>query len=336
MGFILIVDDRDPQIQYHCPVTKETVSPGSYFRNTWTSIKSLSCGQQSGWFSHVFNGTQTRIWGSAFQTNQNYSVKIDDGPFIVQSGDGYFESPILEDGLHTVVYAAGAMSLYPTFDYLTVTAGSTTQLLGQTVIVDDSEIAEYSGQWSTQSLTQLPLARSSAIYRNTTHWTSTVGDNFTFQFNGNSVAVYGVLPNLLNNTDSGNSSAAYIVDGVPTVVSLPSGSNQVQPMTEFFHVELEAGMHTLVFNLTEVAPSHVIGIDFVVYNSSVDTSTVQSPIVTSPKKTDHTRIIVGATLGVLAALALFGLLIFIYRRRRSRNAKTTSGATWDVVTKGNQ
>jgi hypothetical protein len=90
----------------------------------------------------------------------------------------------LEDGLHTVVYAAGAMSLYPAFDYLTVTAGSTTQLLGRTVIVDDAEIAEYSGQWSTQSFEPLVLGRPSAIYKNTTHWTRTVGDTFTLQFNG--------------------------------------------------------------------------------------------------------------------------------------------------------
>jgi hypothetical protein len=86
---------------------------------------------------------------------------------------------------------------------------------------------------------------------------------------GNSVAVYGVVQ---NNTNIVNSTAAYIIDGVSTVVSLPPGSSFVQPMTEFFRADLTAGTHTLVFNVTEVAPSHVFGVDFVLYNSSVDTS----------------------------------------------------------------
>lgn len=132
----------------------------------------------------VFLGTQTRIWASASQRNQNYSVKIDDGPFVVQSGDGYFESPILNDGQHTVTYSAGDTSLYPALDYLTVTAGPSTQLLGRTVIVDDTEIPEFSGQWSTEPPTPFVLSRPSALYKNTTHWTRTVGDTFTFHFNG--------------------------------------------------------------------------------------------------------------------------------------------------------
>ncbi|KAJ7672733.1 hypothetical protein B0H17DRAFT_947594 [Mycena rosella] len=336
----LIVDDSDPEIQYHCPVTHETVK-GSYYENTWTTIKSLSCGQQSGWFSHVFNGTQTRIWASASEANQNYSVKIDDGPFIIQSGDGYFKSPVLQDGEHTVVYAAGAMSLFPTFDYLTVAAGPSTQLFGRTVIVDDSENAlEYSGGWSTQSETPLLLDRPSAVYQNTTHWSGSVGDTFSVQFNGSSVSVYGVIP---NNTDSGNSSAAYIVDGVSTILPIPPSSNQVQPMVQLFHADLDAGTHTLVFNLTELAPAHVIGIDFVLYNSSVhNTAPIGSVHGPSPvtagaaslKKTHHMRTIVGATLGSLAGVVLVGLLLFLYRRRRSRNA--TKASNWNVVTTVNQ
>lgn len=111
-------------------------------------------------------------------------MKIDGGPSVLQSGDGYFESPILNDGLHTVVYSAGVQSLFPAFDYLTVTAGPSTELFGRTVIVDDAEIAEYSGQWSTQPPSPLTLTRSSAIYKNTTHWIRTVGDTFSLTFNG--------------------------------------------------------------------------------------------------------------------------------------------------------
>ncbi|KAF8147331.1 hypothetical protein K438DRAFT_485476 [Mycena galopus ATCC 62051] len=318
----LIVDDRDPtRIQYHCPVTTETVK-SSWFRNTWTSIDSLSCGgPETGWFSHTFNGTQTRIWTSMSQPNQNYSVKIDGGPFLAQSGSGYFESPILEDGLHTVTYSAGDITSGPAFDYLTVTAGPSTQLLGRTVIVDDTEITGFTGQWSLEPFSPFIL-RPSGLHQNTTHWTRTVGDTFTFQFNGNSVAVVGVVP---NNTDTANSTAAYIIDGVSTIMLLPSGANFVQPMSEFFHVDLAAGIHTLVFNITEVAPSHFFGIDFVAYNSSVDTSpdgsTVQAP-VTSGRTKHRTGIIVGSVIGVLAGVVFVGLLLFLYKKSRSRKPKT--------------
>ncbi|KAJ6613322.1 hypothetical protein B0H10DRAFT_2049186 [Mycena sp. CBHHK59/15] len=321
----LIVDDQDARIQYLCPVTKETVS-GSYFHDTWTSIGSLACGQ-NGWFKHTFNGTQTRIWGSASQINNNYSVKIDDGAFVEQSGDGFYESPVLSDGLHTVVYAAGDENLYPAFDYLTVIAGPSTQLLGRTVIVDDAEISEYTGKWSTQPLSEFLLARPSSIYLNTTHWTNTVGDTFTFQFDGDSVAVSGL-----------NSSAVYILDGVSTVIPIPAATTYVQPMIQLFRADLEAGTHTLIFNVTEVAPSHVIGIDFVLYNSSVDSlppasSTVQSPTVAS-KKTNHTRIIVATTLGSLAAILLLALFFFLRRTRVLKSKSTsTSTAKWDIVTK---
>ncbi|KAJ7044152.1 hypothetical protein C8F04DRAFT_942736 [Mycena alexandri] len=328
----LIVDDQDPRIIYHCPVTKEAVKGPSYFHNTWTTIDSLSCGLQSGWFSHVFNGTQARIWVSASQTNSNYSVKIDGGPFIPQSGSGYFESPILDDGQHTIVYGASAVDLFPAFDYLTVTAGSTTQLLGRTVIVDDAEITQYSGQWTTQPPTPLALSRPSAIYKNTTHWSRTVGDSFTLQFTGNSVAVYGVVP---NNTDTANSTFSYSVDGVSTVVPVPLTSTQVDVMTEFFHADVPAGTHTLVFNVTEVAPSHVFGVDFVLYNSTVDTSspegsTVQTPVARHP---NHTRIIVGATIGSIAALVLLCSLLCLYKRSKSRKP---TASNWDVVTKAKQ
>jgi hypothetical protein len=150
---------------------------------------------------------------------------------------------------------------------------------------------------------------------------------------GSSVAVYGIVP---NNTD-GNSTAAYTIDGVSTVLPIPSGSNQVQGMSEFFNANLEPGTHTLLLNVTEVAPGHVFGIDFVLYNSSVETSpagsTVQAPVASS-RHTNRTRTIVGATLGALAGLALLGLIVFLYLKPRSRKTKSTS--KWDVISKANQ
>jgi hypothetical protein len=105
-------------------------------------------------------------------------------------------------------------------------------------------------------------------------------------------------------------------------------------MTEFFRADLTAGTHTLVFNVTEVAPSYVFGVDFVLYNSSVDTSpkgsTVQGSTAASSHSKKHTRTIVGAVIGAVAGVVLFGVLLFLYKKSRSRKSQ------WDVVTKGNQ
>ncbi|KAK7048384.1 hypothetical protein R3P38DRAFT_2869005 [Favolaschia claudopus] len=336
----LIVDDQDTsQIQYHCPVTKQQVK-GSYFRNTWTTIGSLSCGLQleSGWFSHVFNGTQARIWVSIPQSSQNYSysVKIDDGPFIVHTGEGYFESPILEDGMHTIFYAAGDTSLQPALDYLTVTAGPSTPLLGRTVIVDDSEIADYSGNWSTEAPATYVLARGSALYNNTTHWTSGAGDSFSYTFNGNSIAIYGVIP---TNNDTLNSTATWAIDGrPPTAISLPIGSSFVKPMTELFFVDaLSPSTHTLVFNMTDVAPSHFFGIDFIVYNSSASTVPKGSTSIPTGGSTskNHTGTIVGAVVGSVAGVVLVALFLFLYQRNRRGNSQQRS-TPWNDIRKNKQ
>jgi hypothetical protein len=108
-------------------------------------------------------------------------------------------------------------------------------------------------------------------------------------------------------------------------------------MTLFFQLDVAAGLHTFVFNVTEVAPSHIFGIDFVVYNSTVETtpvgSTVQpntSSTTATHKKSHRTSIIVGATLGAFA-FALVLLAVLCYCRRRQRTQKSKS--TWDVVTK---
>jgi hypothetical protein len=149
------------------------------------------------------------------------------------------------------------------------------------------------------------------------------------------VSVNGVIP---NNTVAGNSSAACIVDGVSTAVPLSPNSNQVQTMTEFFHADLEAGMHTLVFNVTELAPSHSIGIDFVLYNSSVHTSSTTQPPVSAPsKRPTRTRIIVGSTLGGLACAVALALLFLLYRRRpRRKTIPPKSESNLDVVSKTSQ
>ncbi|KAJ7069704.1 hypothetical protein C8F01DRAFT_1113650 [Mycena amicta] len=335
----IIVDDRDPRIVYSCPSTKQTVK-GSYFRDTWTAPDSLSCGLQYGWFTFAFNGTRVRISATDSQVNDQYSVKIDNGSFVGQIGSGFFESPELEDGPHSVTYSSGNTSLFPAFDYLTITAGPSTQLFGETIIVDDAQVANFSGRWSTEPISQSLLSnRPLDIYQNTTHWTNTTGDTFTLDFEGDSIAVYGMIPD--TDVAPGNSTIACFVDGVKSqiVTRLPMGTLQPQPMVLLCRVDVPAGgVHTFMLNVTQIAPSHSYGIDFIVYNSSAHTSpppgagsAIQEPLQGS-SKTHRIRVIVGSTIGAVAALALLliVLILVVCRRIRTRRSSKWTASKADL------
>lgn len=119
-------------------------------------------------------------WGQG-----DYSVQLDGGNMLLETGAGSYDSGLLEDGEHTLTYAVGNMALFPAFDYLTVSAGNSTAMNGRTVMVDDSNSEiQWSGNWSTLNLTNVGYDYSTGPYLDTTHWTETVGDNFKLSFVG--------------------------------------------------------------------------------------------------------------------------------------------------------
>jgi hypothetical protein len=129
-------------------------------------------------------GTGIHVCASVAQPGASYSVQIDEGPLETLSGNGSFDSPTLPDGKHTITYATGSKG-FPSFDYLTVTAGDSTSLSDQTLVVDDSDSSiTYGGNWATSPPSPLSFDYSTSLYRNTTHWSSSVGDNLRFQFTG--------------------------------------------------------------------------------------------------------------------------------------------------------
>ncbi|KAJ7175881.1 hypothetical protein C8R46DRAFT_1030858 [Mycena filopes] len=228
----LIVDDQDrDRILYHCPVTKET----SLVRSAERLVQSL------------YLTEPRREYGSPIPRRTAIIL-------LKSTTDPSYPSRA-PDTLSLPFSRTERQELFPAFDYLTVTAGSTTQLLGRTVIVDDAEIIQYSGQWSTQLLTPLELSRTRRIglqpwaIPSPCKFTGTeVLASFPYFLTaclGDSVSVFGVVG---NNTDPANSTVSYNVDGVSTVVPVPSTPVQVDVMTEFFHTDLAAGTHTLIFN----------------------------------------------------------------------------------------
>jgi hypothetical protein len=140
-------------------------------------------------FITLIAGTGIHVSASVAQPGASYSVKIDDGPQETLSGKGSYDSPALTDGKHTITYATGTKG-FPSFDYLTVKAGASTSLNGQTLVVDDADSSiTYSGNWASSPPSPISFDYSTSLYRDTAHWSSSVGDNLHFQFTGDPLFV---------------------------------------------------------------------------------------------------------------------------------------------------
>ncbi|KAH9480435.1 hypothetical protein JR316_0007035 [Psilocybe cubensis] len=322
-GITLFIDDQDPQIQYLCPSIHQRVS-GSYYNNTWSSVQDESCAK--GWFQYTFYGTGVHVATAIATADASYSVKIDDGEFIPQSGTGSYDSPTLRDGKHTVTYAIGTSTSPPAFDYLTVAAGKSTTLKDHTLAVDDADSSIfYSGSWSNAPHTPAGTDSSLSLYRDTVHWTSTVGDSLQLQFEGSSVSVFGIASNI---SSGGNITATYTIDGVTKAAALPRGTLDTVPMINLFHADVQPGIHTLIINITDIQAPAALGIDLITYNASFN-SIASVPANASPSFSTHSdkslnaRAKVGIAIGTIVGVVAVASVAYVLGRRflRRRNPK---------------
>lgn len=299
-------------------------------------------------------GIGVDIVAATSRTDQNFTVKIDDGPWITQTGRGGYKSPNLSDGRHTITYGVGDLSFLPTFDYLTVTAGASTPLRNRTLIVDDTDSSLiYTGKWVDHPPNPLLLDFSTGLFRNTSHWSSTVGDTIQFRFSGitallafsslpvltfwcagTSVSIVGVVTNV---SAGGNISATYTIDSdTPVLRSIPKGTLEGMPMTELFRADVEAGTHTIFVNVTQVPPPMALGIDFISYNASFEnlasmpdykpSSDTSSPGPPQPNKLPA-GVIAGGIVGGVALIVVVALCAFIWKRYLLRRPKTSWSGT---------
>jgi len=313
----LFIDDQDSQIQYLCDSLHQHVA-GSYYNNTWSTVQSDNC--KNGWFDYTFYGTGIHVSAAVATPGASYSVKIDDGEFAPQSGNGAYDSPTLSDGKHIITYALESTGKsLPSFDYLTVNAGSSTPLQGRTLAVDDTDSSIiYSGSWKNSPAVPLSFDYSTSLYRNTTHWSSSVGDSLRFTFQGSSISVFGIATNI---SSGGNITATYTLDGVSQVQSLPPGTLDSLPMVNLFHADVQPGAHTLIINVTDIQAPRTLGIDLITYNASF--SSISSEPNVSPSSASKTSLNVGSkvgiALGVLAGVALLASFFVLLGRRYTRN-----------------
>ncbi|KAF8073691.1 hypothetical protein FPV67DRAFT_761104 [Lyophyllum atratum] len=322
MAVHFIVDDQSNEVRYLCPVTKQTVS-GTYFNDTWTTIANDECRLGEGWFQYTFYGTGVEIAASTSIAEEDFYVKIDNEPWVMQHGRGRYESPPLSDGLHTVSYAAGQL-VFPILDYLVVKAGYTTPLQDRNIIVDNVDTSiTYNGAWTTEAIPPIILDSYTTSYHNITHWSTTVGDTFQFQFTGSSLTIFGTFINI---SFGQTFLATYTVDDVPITEAMPMGTLDGMPMTQLFSTEVTGGNHTVLVNITQISPPLSVGFDFLTYDASF-ASLESMPGYAAPSSSSHrisAAAIAGGVIGVISFIGAM-LLLIVLLRKRYRKMKQKDG-----------
>ncbi|PFH54080.1 hypothetical protein AMATHDRAFT_53889 [Amanita thiersii Skay4041] len=315
----VLVDDQDPDIEYLCKVTQETVL-GTYYNDTWTTIASQECGS-SGWFRYSFIGTGFQITAPA-STSSDFSIQIDNAPLVTQKGDGRYQSPELKNGQHTITYFTAPTNSSPAFDYLTYTASGSTKLKGRTIIHDDNDgTVAYGGNWTKQPPLPLAFDNSTGLYQNTAHWSTTVGDTVSYRFTGTSVLVMGITTR-----SDVPASITFILDGVMMVNTITNSSLDGFPMTKLFHaLDLDAKSHFLFINMTDVSPTRPIGIDFIAYNASFDSlGDIQTPLdegISIPEDKTQAVAIAGGVIGAAIFVAAIAICLFVWKRQRDQRQR---------------
>lgn len=134
---------------------------------------------------------------------------------------------------------------------------------------------------------------------------------------GTSISVFGILA---NTSSGGNISATYTVDGISKTLGIPKGTLDMLPMVQLFHSDLQAGSHTLVVNVTDIAAPRALGIDFITYNASFDSLSSSLPAGASNQKKLGLR--VGAAIGAISCvLLLCALVAYLWRRRQLKQRR---------------
>ncbi|KAJ6550050.1 hypothetical protein B0H19DRAFT_1264913 [Mycena capillaripes] len=173
-------------------------------------------------------------------------------------------------------------------DYAVVTVRETTDLSGQTILVDDSssEIT-WNGQWSSKDNYTMPVpctlplspksedllgfVAAMSPHGNTSHASSTPGDSFTFQFAGTSLVVSGVTPGE-HNGQGWFLHMQFTLDGKVTNASFTSDPAYVTKphFTYFTSGAVKSGNHTLVGKVLAAigTPPPAAQIDYITYKPS--------------------------------------------------------------------
>ncbi|KAG6882209.1 hypothetical protein C0993_011583 [Termitomyces sp. T159_Od127] len=143
--------------------------------------------------SVIFQGTSIKLFGFLLQS-KDVIVRIDGKiqlytPTLATPAppiNAFYQSQILPDTIHNLTMSDGRQDSLVAIDYVTITAGESTPLQGESLIVDDNDPSVvFEGEWVliTDLVLQVPDG-SRFAYESTAHQTSSPGASATFHFNG--------------------------------------------------------------------------------------------------------------------------------------------------------
>ncbi|EDR05985.1 uncharacterized protein LACBIDRAFT_294729 [Laccaria bicolor S238N-H82] len=311
---LLMVDDPQLNATYG---GRQWVMPTLFQCTSANVTESLSLSFEG--IAIAFSGNTPKVFGDS----QTLTVSMDGAPSYNTSYNDptprsytqWYQSPILTEGTHniTLTHMAGTA-----LDYAVITAGQNTPLTGKTVIIDNEDPSiTFTGSWTRNTdrfSTGYPP--NGYPFHNSTHQSTTPGDNFVFRFSGKPRHCLCIIhPRWWNNITN-----IYRHD----IFFQVSGQHYDQHnFLLYSNTSLTTGDHTLVVNVTKCVNQTFI-FDYLTYQPSFSTLATM-PNLTLPASTNgtsHTTTTatpVGAMVGgVIGGLALLFLLIgaFLWFRRR--------------------
>ncbi|KAJ7194223.1 hypothetical protein GGX14DRAFT_700960 [Mycena pura] len=361
----VIVDDRNISIKYNPEWT--TLDLGTFidFRAT-TSQPPVTGGEAQ----YTFNGTSVSVYGTFGPSADDGSENGTSMAFSVDGGDAatftvpprttsathhqlFYSSPVLSQGLHTLLIQSTQSGSDIFLDYLLYDAGQASTA-GQRLFVDDNEtVVEYSPGWQ--------LNNSESCFMHTTHFSQSPESWVSLTFEGTLLQLFGPIT-------PGPGGVAYsahaVIDGgspilLPTPHNLETSPNTSFNTELFATTSLSQGRHTINFTVSSDSAVPLF-VDYFLIQSggsstapatsiptlaattlSNTTSTTQiSPSPTSrlspkgPSGSDHQ---VAEIAGPMAAFLLVVLVIgvFIGRRwaRRAQRSDVESSKRWHFLTR---
>ncbi|KAJ7056917.1 hypothetical protein C8F01DRAFT_338259 [Mycena amicta] len=297
----VIFDDVDPSLiapAFSVPINHSDTGYPCKYNNTLT-VLDLGPGDSVGFYT--FDGSTVQLYGVAppSQSSQTFFVNTPD-----HSQEYSYHAPGY-GGLQYTSTPNASLSMVLTqavlfgLDYAVVTVHPTTDLIGKTILVDDSSSSLiWRGSWTEENnftlpvFCPLPFSPNStdffficnmAPHANTTHASQTTGDEFEFWFTGTSIFVYGVTPSEPNSASSWLLRMSFTLDAAePVMVNFTLQDFQYeQPHVVYFNASnIPAGNHTLVGRVVDIAGSTLTRarIDYITYKPSF-VSEVEMPVL---------------------------------------------------------
>ncbi|WRT70266.1 uncharacterized protein IL334_007261 [Kwoniella shivajii] len=362
------IDDASPQIKYfqsdtlnegwvveHTPTSKYSDRlTGKYSESTFHgTFSELSIGD---YMEYRFNGTGITLYGGKRPNHGVYGVKIDNTTeerYDGKGSDTFQEILYSKMGLDEHVEHVVRMANYPSatpqrkgglwvdLDYIEIT--HTIPSTMYTSYIDDaSPLVTYEEGWISYGY------GTGGYYNLTDHMSSTIGSSMQVGFNGTSIQLFGGI-----NNDHAEYSIS--VDGGVEQVYNANNWEMVFQIPLYTASGLVKGEHTIQMTNRGLSGQNVIGIDYAIFNSSVNPpeagsdgiqattassaglpfSTTSSSSVGDGDGNDRTHVQSGSSKLNVAALSggvaggivllalLIVLLIWFYKRRKQVQQEET-------------